>query len=661
MLFAFASAFLLFTIPALATTVSELKQLSLESLSTVRVNTVTAASRHEQKLSDAPANVTVVTGEEFKLYGWRKLGDALKSVGGMVVSYDRAYGFVGLRGFNRPGDYSGRMLMTVNGHRLNDAIYDTSAVDRDFVLDVDNIERVEIIRGPGSTLYGNNAFFGIINIVTRRGADLKGSEISGSYGTFDSYTGRLNYGNKFTNGVELMLSGSLFGTEGDSSLRYPEFSEFNNGVAKDMDDGRSRHAFGQIAWKSLSLEIGYVDRYKRVPSAAYWMEDAPVIFNDPTFRMFDERAYANLKLEHEFADEWKLMSRVYYDYYHFDGRYPYDYEPANPLNPRVMNVDVNRSQSIGAEFQLSRLFWEKHLITVGAEARYDFEIKLLNFDESPRELYVDADRYGYFAGGFIQDEFHVLPNLTLTAGGRFDHYHVGGDTVNPRAALVYHPWKPSTFKLLYGEAYRAPNGYENYYDWPTPPSDLGLKPETVRSYELIYEHEFNSVWRATAAIFRNELENLITDGEAGYENLDRVVAQGFETELRALWEAGLQLRASYSFSSARDESTDEKIANAPAHLAKLNASVPVWRNRLFAAAEIQAMSDRNALDGNRVSGFWIANASLLSRELLPGLELSLSVYNLFDRRYSDPTSPDFLQRAIPQDGRSLRVKATWRF
>ena len=93
----------------------------------------------------------------------------------------------------------------------------------------------------------------------------------------------------------------------------------------------------------------------------------------------------------------------------------------------------------------------------------------------------------------------------------------------------------------------------------------------------------------------------------------------------------------------------------------MNASVPVWRNRLFAAAEIQAMSDRNALDGDRVSGFWIANASLLSRELLPGLELSLSVYNLFDRRYSDPTSPDFLQRAIPQDGRSLRVKATWRF
>lgn len=655
------TAFLAFSSVAGESSLAELKQLSLESLALVRVDTVVGASKHEQKISQAPANVTILTADDFKFHGWRTLGDALRSVSGLVVTYDRSYGFLGIRGFNRPGDYSGRALVTVNGHRLNDAMYDTTAVDHDFILDVDLIERIEIIRGPGSTLYGNNAFFGVVNIVTRRGADVRGAEVSGSYGSFDTYTSRLTYGNRFTNGVEFLLSGSLYDTTGDPHLRYPEFSSVNNGVARNMDDGWARNVFGQISWKHLSFEAGFVDRFKRVPTAQYWLPDAEVVFNDRRFRTFDERAFANLKFTDTFGDDWNFMARVYYDHYRYDGYYPQRYNPSDPNDPVTINVDRDQSESFGGELQLSKQFFDKHFVTAGTEVRYDYDLILINRDLNPPASYLDAHRSGNFAGVFLQDEFRILPNLTLTGGARYDYYEVGGDTVNPRGALVYRPWNSSSIKLLYGEAYRAPNANENYYAWPTPPADLGLKPETVRSYEVIYEHEFKPAWRASAAYFRNELHNLITQAPDGFANLDSATAQGLEGAVQANWSTGLQSRASYTYACAWDDLTNKRLANSPEHLAKLNLTVPLWRQKLFASAEVQIMSRRETLAGETEPGVWIANATLFSRELLPGLEASVSVYNLFNQGYSDPASGDFVQHAIQQDGRTLRVKVTWKF
>ncbi|HLP75752.1 MAG TPA: TonB-dependent receptor [Candidatus Paceibacterota bacterium] len=657
-----------FAIPALLalsaaaeSSLTELKELSLESLAMVRVDTVVGASKHEEKISQAPANVTILTADDFKFHGWRTLGDALRSVAGIVITYDRSYGFIGVRGFNRPGDYSGRVLITINGHRLNDAIYDTAAVDHDFILDVDLIERIEIIRGPGSTLYGNNAFFGVVNVITRRGADVHGAEVSGSSASFDTFTGRLTYGNRLTNGVEVLLSGSYYDTGGNPNLRYPEFSSVNNGVARNMDDGWAQNVFAQVSWKKLTFDAGYVDRFKRVPTAQYWLPDAEVAFNDRRFRTFDERAFANLTYKDTFGDDWNFMARVYYDHYRYDGFYPQHYNAADPNDPITINTDRDQSESIGGEVQLSKQFFGRHFVTVGSEARYDYDLLIINRDLNPPASYLDAHRSGYFSGVFLQDEFRIHPNLTLTGGARYDHYEIGGDTVNPRCALVYRPWKPSSFKLLYGEAYRAPDANENYYAWPTPPSTLGLKPETVRSYELVYEHEFNATWRASAALFRNELHNLITQVPDGFANLESATAQGFEAGLQANWSSGLQGRASYMYADAWDGTTNERLPNSPEHLAKFNLTVPVWRQKLFASAEVQIMSQRKTLLGEDISGFWVANATLFSRELMPGMEASVSVYNLFNQGYSDPASGDFVQHDIRQDGRSLRVKVTWKF
>ena len=131
---------------------------------------VEAASKREQPASEAPSSVSIVTKEDIKQYGYKTLAEILDSVRGLYVTFDRGYHSVGIRGVNRPGDFGGRLLLNVNGHRFNNPLYDATLVGNDFEIDVDLIERVEVVRGPSASLYGNNAFFGVINVVTRKAA-----------------------------------------------------------------------------------------------------------------------------------------------------------------------------------------------------------------------------------------------------------------------------------------------------------------------------------------------------------------------------------------------------------------------------------------------------------------------------------------------------------
>ena len=145
-----------------------LKDLSLEELMDVQVRTVYSASKRTQTLAEAPASVTIITADEIRKYGYRTLADILQSVRGFFVTYDRNYDYLGVRGFGRTGDYNSRVLLMVDGHRINDNVYDSAAIGTEFILDVDLIDRVEIVRGPASALYGSNAFFGVINVITRQ-------------------------------------------------------------------------------------------------------------------------------------------------------------------------------------------------------------------------------------------------------------------------------------------------------------------------------------------------------------------------------------------------------------------------------------------------------------------------------------------------------------
>ena len=339
----------------------DLTELPLEALMEVEVPKVYAASKIEQKTTEAPASITIITADDVKKFGYRTLGDVLESVPGFNISYDRNYSFVGTGGISL-GDFNNRILLLVDGHRVNNNLTDGAFVDTAFLLDMDLVDRVEVIQGPSAVLYGNNAFFGVINVLTRKGAQLNGFEVSGGYASYDTYKGRVSYGKLFTNGVQLLLSGTYYDSGGNSKLFFKEFDTpaQNNGVAQNMDGDRYGSFFGALDYGDFNLEGAFNHREKVNPTAQYG-----TAFNDPLLATTDEQGYAALKYAHSFRDDFDVTARLYYDTYYHQIGYPF--------TPQIFYVERDTGEWWGTEVQLNKRLWDRHVFTVGAEYRDDFK------------------------------------------------------------------------------------------------------------------------------------------------------------------------------------------------------------------------------------------------------------------------------------------------
>ena len=644
------------------TDLAQLKALDPEQLLKVEVATVYGASRHEESVLEAPSDVSIVTTEDIRSSGYRTLAEILDGVGGFYTTSDGVYDYVGTRGFNRPGDYGGRILITIDGHRMNDDIFGSASIGTEFLLDVDLIDRVEVIRGPGSSLYGNNAVLAVINVVTKTGQSFSGTELSGAYASYDTYTGRITYGNHFENGLRLSVSASYLKSAGDDSLYYPAYSDINHGRAPYNGADRAPNFFASASYGDLSLEGGYVQRPRTIP-AAY--TDA---FGDAQASVMDERAFADLKLQHPFAGEWKLTTRIYYDQYHYVGDYALPGIPyGSPLYPGqvTINSDNDHQESVGSEATFDKTFLAQHRVTFGAEYRYDFTLEQRNFDVGG-PTYLDSNITQETVGAYFQDEYAIAHDLILNAGARYDHFSSFGDTTNPRLALIYSPVQDSTFKAIYGQAFRAPNAYELYYEAPGYMFTPRLKPETIRSYEFDFDQALGPHLQFTSSLFYYKVRDLISfgldsQGDSSFGNLASATSKGAQVELDGTWAGGWHGKLSYTYADARDSATGQRLTDSPEHVAKLNLTAPLPARKTTANMEILSLSDRTTVQGNTLGSYWLFNFTLLSREISKGLDVSASVYNAFDRRYSDPVGSDFQEDAAPRNGRQFRVKLTQRY
>ena len=296
----------LFHTHARAEPTANLLNLDIEQLGAIKIDTVFAASKSTEKVTDAPSSVTIVTRDEIARFGYRTLGEIVRAVRSFDVTYDRDYSYTGVRGFNSLGDYGSRTLMLIDGHRMNDPIYDTTAASTDALPDVDLIERVEFIRGPGSSIYGSNAFFGVINVITRSGASVGNAEVSAGFGSFETFSGRLTLGEKLANGFEYLFSATTHASEGPARLFYKEFDapETNHGVASHQDGDRFWSVLGKVSYGDFTLQGGYITRDKDVPTGSYGS-----VFNRPNTTV-DSRGYLELRYAHETAGGWSLSGRA---------------------------------------------------------------------------------------------------------------------------------------------------------------------------------------------------------------------------------------------------------------------------------------------------------------------------------------------------------------
>ncbi len=629
----------------------DLMSLSIEDLAKTKVF---SASRHLEDTREAPSSVSIVTSDDIARYGWRTLGEILGSLRGFYTSYDRDYTYIGVRGIQRPGDYNSRILLLINGHRLNDNVYDSAPIGTEFPLDLDLIDHIEIVRGPSSSLFGTNAVFGVINVITRRPKGGTTIEASGDEGSFLSRSGRLT-GTYQKGKLSGLVSGSMFRSAGVSNLFFPEFIATNGGIAENIDGEHHDYAFADLQYGELRVQGQWGTRTKIIPTAPYG-----TIFNDPGMRGTDAGAYVDVSDHRTLSSATDLDLRAHYDDYNYTGTGGFlqagdVYRFLTTARADWVGVEANLGHQIG-----------RQRITVGAEYQYSFRVNQKNITLGQPPSFNDT-RTPWFVATYGEAELNFLPKLTFRLGGRLDWFDIFGTALSPRAAVIYQPNSRTTLKYIFARAFRAPNAYENYYTDGVSivaPTRL-LEPEHIGSHEVVFEHSPKSWLRITADGFYNNLSNLIDEvpdpvsGLNHFVNIGHDEGRGAEFELEAKRESGLSAQASYTFSDALDEIQSTRLANSPMHLVKLHGTIPA-SHRAFAGLELLYTSSQTSYQGTQVPSSFLTNATLSSKPLWGGWEFSASCYNAFAQRWYSPAGPGLTQAAIQQDGRTYRFKISYR-
>jgi iron complex outermembrane receptor protein len=644
----------------------DLSEASLEDLMNIKVETVYGASKHLQKVTQAPASVTIATSDEIRRYGYRTLGDVLRSVPGFYVTYDRNYIYAAVRGVGRTGDYNSRILLLVDGHRTNDDVYESASLATEFPIDIDLIERIEIVRGPSSSIYGSSAFFAVVNIISKRGSRAQGLQVAASAASYDTGYTRVTYGEEFGRGWEFLLSGSFYDSHGQKRLYFKEFDtpETNHGIAQDCDHDKFVQAFANLSYRDLSLQAVYGSRNKGVPTASF-----ETVFNDSRLQTTDRYGYVDVGYTHKFPKQFDLMAHAYFDNTTYSATYPYR-NPSTADSQVILNKDYDNGAWWGEEVKLSKPLFTNHRLTLGNEYRDNFRETQGNFDVDPYHVYLDDHRGSEVWALYAQDEYAIRKNLLLNAGVRYDHYSTFGGTTNPRAGLIYSPRPKTALKFLYGTAFRAPNAYEMFFqDGSTMAPNPHLQPETIRTAEFVVEQYLGDHYRLSGSIFQNRTNLLIDQvtlpsGLLQFQNVNSVRAEGTELTLERKWASGLDAQANYTYEHSVDQHINRAMNGVPAHLVNVNLLVPLIPKRptaLTAGLDLHYISLCRTLAGNTAPGFVLTNLTLFSERLFKRFELSGSIYNLLDSHYGYPGGGEHREDVIYQDGRNVRLKLAYTF
>jgi outer membrane receptor for ferrienterochelin and colicins len=634
--------------------VEDLTNLSIEDLLKVEV---ISASRLGQKTSQAPSSISVLTASDIRTFGWRTLADALNAMRGLFTSNDRSYSYLGVRGFIHPNDYNSRVLFMIDGQRMNENIYDSGYMAQEFMLDVGLIERIEFIPGAGSSIYGANAFSGLINVVTKTGQGINGAQLAGSIGSYDAYKGRVSYGKKLENGADILLSASHYDSSGVKDLYFPEFDDpsTNNGIAHNLDAERADRLFGRVQFHEFTLMGGLVDRFKRVPTDSYGG-----IFNDPEYYTRDKQFFGNLKYEKALTDKYSLRVKGFYQGYDYSSEEAYD------SGGRVINHDQASGRWWGGEAQLTTTVIDGHRLLLGLEYQYDQRQHLFDYDIDPYFSYQDRNSKGNRVELYAQDDIQLVDNLIFSAGLRLDYHHLLKKLqLNPRLGLIWNPLASTTFKLLYASTFRAPNAWEQ--DSSAGASTPLNYEERIKSYESVLEWHSTNGLKLLADLFYNDMTQVLEKAiEPGYGatgpfiNRDHYHALGFELEAEKRWSSGRLFKASYTYSHVTNV-TDSGVraVGSPQNVFKLHYAEPLFKNFAKLGVENIYIGKRITSQDSIADAYNLVNLNLTSDKILAGLDVSIGVYNLFGTHYQmlGGTGPaDITQKTIPMNGREFRLK-----
>ena len=637
----------------------KLYDLPLDQLVNVEV---VSASRFKQKSSDAPSAVDVVTAEDFRSFGWRTLSDALNAMRGILTRNDRNYTYIGNRGFSRTGDYNARLLIMVDGRRMNEAVFDSGFIGEEFMLDTNLIERIEYIPGPGSSAYGANALLGVINVITKKGKDFNGVKLSGEAGSLDTYRGRLTYGKKWENGADLLINGSHFFSHGADKLFFPEFSSVNGGIAEGMDLERTSRVFSKLSYGDFTLRGGYVDRYKRIPTAAF-----DTLFNDTENYSVDSQAYIDLDYLTQISPDLGLEVRGFHHWYDYHAISPYDNNFGQPPLLRVINYEMANARWWGGEIKLTGTQFADHKWITGLEIQHDQRQQFVSYDINPFQPYINSNPNGWRAGVYAQDEYRITDNFLINAGLRLDYHHlINKLQLHPRVGLIWDVTPALTAKLLYGSAFRAPNAFERSFDpAPSAQSSAQSKEELVESYEAVAEWYPGSGLKLLGTLFYNHLSKVLEFNPVSlqYVNSGKFNNYGFELAAEKRWDNNRSFKLTWTHNYTRDENLNggSWASDSPKNMVKLHYAEPLFDDTLRLGFEEIFVDQRKTLTNNIASSYHLLNINLAIAKPIYCFQASLGIYNVLDQRYKVLGGSEHTQDTLAMDGRTVRFRLEYGF
>ena len=651
--------------------VAQAQELVDFSLAQLLDTKVSSAAKYEQETRNAPAAAQVISAAEIARHGWTSVAQALNSLPGMYGNNDRLYDYQGARGMAMAGDYNTRFLLMIDGQRNNDSVYGQALLGSEGWLDMSVIERIEYIAGPGSALYGSNAMFGTINVITKQatrtpqrqvgvqlssgglvGVNVLGAHRHGKTGLLLQYSQAQQAGRdvRYQNPQNLLV-------RKDGAVAV-------NGVAHGLDFSNNRHALVRLDHDEWSLKLIAHER-TITPSSAPFM----TVFDDPSLRVSDGGQQLSLSQQHELSPSASVYAAISYSDFHYRTSNPY----FAPVIGYYHSSTDTQGQVVHGETNLQLQAGNHHLLT-GIEFSQDLLARQhLSFSVNPAVLgtrEVNINPLSRRSAAFIQDEWQLIPSTALHLGLRGDAASHEQPSFSPRLGLVWQIDPVWTSKLLFGRAYRSPSAYEKLFgDGINVLANHTLKAETLDTRELVLSWHEHARQNWQLSLFDNQLHNLISQvdvnglGQLQFQNTAAAHRQGLELA----WQMQASDEAHWSVSWAQNHlpSVGTSITNSPS----LSVAKVAYTRTLFATAqlatELQFRSPSRYVwrgSAQTLPSRTLANVVLTLPNLgWRGVQAQLRVENLFDRRYAAKSSAEMLTPNVPQALRSLTFKLDYAF
>ncbi len=657
---------------------------------------VSIATGSRQLVSRAPSVATVITASDIQAMGATDLDEVMETIPGVHVArisqvYSPSYVFRGVNvGFNP------QVLMLINGIPVT-SVYAGNRGNGWVGLPLDNVERIEVIRGPGSALYGADAATGVINIITKTASDINGTTVGARTGSFHTHDAWALHGGQWgpfavagyvrvgsTAGANSTIQtdaqtglDSLLGTHASHAP-----GPVNNG--RDNLDGSLDLSLDHWRWR-----LGVRDRDNVGSGAGI----ASALDPSGTSRM--QSLSSDLSYENNnFAPNWSVAAQLSALHYsersdltlfpagmNFGGPTFTDGMIGNPYKwERHHRLNASATYT-GFEQHRARLGW-------GAESAQIYKIretKNFNPDFSPIGTGSRADitdvsgtlpflkphsrQLQYVFG---QDEWSLARDWTLTAGVRHDRYSDFGTTTNPRLALVWDAAYNVTAKLMAGTAFRPPSFTELYViNNPVVQGNASLKPEKTQTLEAAVTWQAAPQWQVGANVFHYRMDDLIQLVGFQYQNTGRLTGDGLELESSWTVSKTLRISGNYSYQFTTDGANQHDAGNAPHHQVYARADwrlLPNWSLH----TQVNWISDQTRVHGDTrpsLPGYNTVDLTVRSEREGKGWNTSFSIRNALDTKVREPSAFDqspgqpfiSLPNDYPMPGRSFYVQGTYTF